>query len=61
MTAVMSNPVFREPETLGGPVREIEFRDAIRLLERQPVPRSFDALVTPWRLHARLKAKPTSQ
>ena len=30
MSAVMSNPVFREPETLGGPVREIEFRDAIR-------------------------------
>ena len=30
MTAVLSNPVFREPESLGGPVREIEFRDAIR-------------------------------
>ena len=30
MSAVMSNPVFREPETLGGPTREIEFRDAIR-------------------------------
>jgi pyruvate dehydrogenase E1 component beta subunit len=30
MSAVMSNPVFREPDALGGPVREIEFRDAIR-------------------------------
>ena len=30
MTAIMSNPMFREPLSIAGAHREIEFRDAVR-------------------------------